>query len=95
LSEERGLRVFENGVLRRLLVFGPKRDKVKWEWRKLYNEELHDLFSSPTVVVVIKSRRMRCVGHVALMVCTGFWWGNLRERYYWGDPDVDGSIVIR
>jgi hypothetical protein len=65
LREERRLRVFENRVLRRL--FGPKRDKVTGEWRKLHNEELHDLYSSPTIVRVMKSRRMRWAGHVARM----------------------------
>jgi hypothetical protein len=59
------LRVFENKVLRR--VFGPKRDEVTGECSKLHNEELHDLYSSPTVVRVITSRRMRWVGHVAGM----------------------------
>ena len=48
LREERGLRVFENRVLRRL--FGPKRDEVTWEWRKLHNEELRDLYSQPNIV---------------------------------------------
>jgi hypothetical protein len=56
-------RVFENRVMRR--IFGPKRDKVTGVWRKLHNEELNDLYSSPTIVRVIKSRRMRCAGHVA------------------------------
>jgi hypothetical protein len=63
--EERSLRVFENRVLRR--IFGPKRDEVTMEWRKLHNEELHDLYSPPTIVQVIKSRRMRWAGHVAQM----------------------------
>jgi hypothetical protein len=57
--------VFENRVLRRL--FGPKRDEVTGEWRKLHNEELHDLYCSPTIVVVMKSR-MKWAGHVARMV---------------------------
>jgi hypothetical protein len=48
-------------------IFGPKRDKVTWEWRKLYNEEFNDLYSSPNMVRVIKSRRMRWAGHVALI----------------------------
>jgi hypothetical protein len=57
--------VFENGVLRR--VFGPKRDYVTGKWRKLHNEELNNLYSSPSVVRVVKSRRMRWAGHVARM----------------------------
>ena len=74
LREECRLRVFENRVLRR--VFGPKRDEVTGEWRKLHNEELRDLYSLPNIVWVVKSRRMRWVGHVESMgggeVCTGF-----------------------
>jgi hypothetical protein len=57
--------VFENRVLRRL--FGPKRDEVKGEWRKLHNEELRDLYSSPSIIRIIKPRRMRWAGHVARM----------------------------
>ena len=60
---ERELRVFENMVLRR--IFGPRRDEVTGEWRRLYNEDLNDLYSSPNIVRVIKSRRMRWAGHVA------------------------------
>ena len=55
--------VFENRVLRR--IFGPKRDEVTGEWRKLHNEELNDLYSLPNIVRVVKSRRMRWAGHVA------------------------------
>jgi hypothetical protein len=55
--------VFENRVLRR--IFGPKRDGVTGEWRKLHNEELHDLYSSPSIIRMVKSKRMRFVGHVA------------------------------
>ena len=65
VREERRLRVFENKELRR--VFGPKRDAVTGEWRKLHNEELKDLNSLPNIVRVVKSRRMRCVVHVARM----------------------------
>jgi hypothetical protein len=59
------LRVFENRVLRR--IFGPKRDEVTGEWRKLHNEELHNLYSFPNIIRQIKSRRMRWAGHVARM----------------------------
>jgi len=65
LREERRLRVFENWVLRR--VFGAKRDEVTGEWRKLHNEELNDLYCSPNIFRVLKSRRMRWAGHVACM----------------------------
>jgi hypothetical protein len=63
LREEHRLRVFENRVLRR--IFGPKRDEVTGEWRKMHNKELHDLYSSPSIIRVIKSRRMRFAGNVA------------------------------
>jgi hypothetical protein len=63
--EERRLKAFENRVLRRL--FGPKRDEVTGEWRKLHNEELNDLYSLPNIVRVVKSRRMRWAGQVARM----------------------------
>jgi hypothetical protein len=65
LREEHRLRVFENRVLRR--IFGPKRDEVTGEWRTLHNEELRDLYSSPSIIRIIKSRRMRWAGHVARM----------------------------
>jgi len=65
LKDECSLRVFENRVLRR--IFGPERNEVTGEWSKLNNEELNDLYCSPNIVRVIKSRRMRWAGHVARM----------------------------
>jgi len=65
LREERKLRVFENRVLRG--IFGTERDEVRWDWRKLHNEELNDLYCSPSIVRVIKTRRMRWAGQVARM----------------------------
>jgi hypothetical protein len=73
--------VFENRVLGR--IFGPKRDEVTGEWRKLHNEELRDLYSSPSVIGMIKSRRMSWAGHVARMGRRGTrigWWESQRER---------------
>jgi hypothetical protein len=60
LREEHRLRVFENRVLRR--IFGPKKDEVTGGWRKLHNEELHNLYSSPSIIRMIKSRRKRWAG---------------------------------
>jgi hypothetical protein len=65
LTEEYRLRVFENWVLRR--IFGPKREEVTGSWRRLHNEELHNLYASPNLIRVIKSSRIRWVGHVASM----------------------------
>jgi len=65
LREERKLRVFENRMLRK--IFGPRRDEVTGEWKRLHNEKLNDLYSSPNIVRVIKSRRMTWAGHVARM----------------------------
>jgi hypothetical protein len=65
LREEQRLRVFENRVLRR--IFGPKRDEATGEWRRLQNEELNGLYSSPNIIRLIKSRRMRWAGRVARM----------------------------
>jgi hypothetical protein len=72
LREEHRLRVFEKRVLRR--IFGPKRDEVTGGWRKLHNEELHGLYSSSSIIRVIKARRMRWAGYVARM-------GEVRDAY--------------
>ena len=80
LREEHRLRVFENRVLRR--KFGPKRDGVTGEWRKLHNEELNDLYSSTNIVRVIKSRRLRWAGRVARMEE-----GKVVHRVFVGKPE--------
>jgi hypothetical protein len=85
LREERRLRVSENGVLRR--IFGPKRDRVTGEWRKLHNQELHDLYSSPIIVRVMKSRRMRWAGHVARI-------GERRDIYRVSVGKPEGKIPL-
>jgi hypothetical protein len=96
LEEEHRLRVFENRVLRK--IFGPKREE-DGSWIKLHNDELHSLYSSPNIVRVIKSRRMRWVGHVARMgrgeVFTGFRLGSPKARDHWEDLGVGGIITLR
>ena len=83
-------------VLRR--IFGLRRDEVTGEWKRLLNEGLNDLYSSPNILRVIKSRRMRWAAHVARMGaergCVGSCWGNRRERNHWGDLGVDGWIIL-
>ena len=80
------------------IIFGPRRDGVTGECSRLNNEELNDLYSSPNIVRVIKSRRMRWAEHVARMGeergCIGFRWGNRREGNNWGDLGVDGWIIL-
>jgi hypothetical protein len=90
--------VFDNSVLRRR--FGPKRDEMAGGWRKLQNEELHNLYSSPSIIRMIKSRRMRWAGHVTRM-------GEKRNAYWcimhiggksrriWEDQDVGGWTILK
>jgi hypothetical protein len=82
LREEHRLRVFENRMLRR--IFGPKRDEVTGGWRKLHNEEFHNLHSSPSIIRTIKSKRMRWAAHVARRgqrgMHRGYWWEIQKER---------------
>jgi hypothetical protein len=96
LREEHRLRVFGNGALKR--IFGSKWNEVTGEWRKLHNEKLHDLYSSPSIIRIIKKRRMRWAGHVARM-------GEKRNAYRilvgkpegrrpLGNQDVGGSIIL-
>jgi hypothetical protein len=81
--------VFENRVLRG--IFGPKRDEVTGEWRKLHNGELHILYSSPDTIRQIKSRRMKWEGHMERgETCTGFWWERPKEKDHLKDQGVDG-----
>ena len=97
LREEHRLRVFENRVLRR--IFGPKRDGVTGDWKKLHNEELNDLYSSPNIVRVIKSRRLRWAGHVARMEegrgVHKVLVGKPEGKRPLGEEDVDGRVILR
>jgi hypothetical protein len=96
LREEHGLEVFENRVLRR--IFGPKRDEVTGEWRKLHNEELRDLNPSPSTIRIIKSRRMRWTEHVARIgekkIAYRLLWESQKERDRQEDQDVGGWIIL-
>jgi hypothetical protein len=89
--------VFENRVQRR--TFGPKRDEVKRHWRKLHNEELHNLYSSPIIIRMVKSRRIRWAGQVARMAGRGmnieYWWGSQKERDHNEDKDVGGRTILK
>jgi hypothetical protein len=89
--------VFQNRVLRR--IFGRKRDEATGEWRRLHSEELNNVYSSPNIIRVIKSRRMRWAGYVARMGekrgAYRIWCGDLREGDHSGDPGVDGRIILK
>jgi hypothetical protein len=94
LKEDHRLSVFENRVQK--IIYGPKRDEVTGEWRKLHNKELHNLYSSPDIIKQIKSRRMRWARHVARMgeerKCTRFWWKSPKERDHWEDQGIGGRM---
>jgi hypothetical protein len=81
------------------VIFGPKRDKVTRGWRKLHNEELHNLYSSPSIIRMIKSRWMRCAGYVARMgivgIHIGYQWESRKEGDHWEDQDVGGWTILK
>jgi hypothetical protein len=96
-EEHSRLRTFENRVLRK--IFGPKRNELPGDWRRLHNDELHALYSSPNIIRMVKLRIMRVVGHMACMgkrrrAYRGLT-GNLRERNHLEDPDVDIRMILK
>jgi hypothetical protein len=97
LREEYRLGVFENRVLRKIL--GPKRFKVTGEWKRLHNEELYDLYSSPNIIRVIKRRIIGLEGHVARMrreeVHKGCWWGDMRESDLLEELGGDRRMILK
>ena len=80
-------------------TIGSERDEETGEWRRLHNEELYDLYFSPSIIWVIQSRRMRWIGHVACMerveVHTGFWWRDQRERDHLEDLGIVGRMILK
>jgi hypothetical protein len=88
--------VFENRVLRGIFV--PERDEVTGGWRKLHNEELHNFYSYPSIIRMIKSRRIRWTGHVARMgrrgMHVGYRWESHQERDHWDGQDVGAWIIL-
>jgi hypothetical protein len=97
LREERRLRVFGNRVLRR--IFGPRRDEVTGGWRKLHNEELHNLYSSPSIIKMVKSRWMRWAGSVAqiwrIRMHIGHWLESQKERDHCEDQNIGGWVMLK
>ena len=87
LRAECKLRVFENRVVRR--IFGPKRNEVRGQWKRLPNNELYAVYSSSNIIWVINSRRLRWAGH------KGFWWENQGLGGHLEDPGVDGRIILK
>ena len=96
MREEHRLRVFENWVLR---IFGPKRDEVTGEWRKIHKEELNDLYCSPNIIRENETWRITRAGHFARMgtgeVQVGFWFGDPKERDNLEDAGLDGRIIFK
>jgi hypothetical protein len=94
---ENRLRVFKNSVLR--IICGPNRDEVTGGWRKLHNGGLHNLYYSPNIIRMIKSRRMRWLGHVTLKedmkMLIKFWLESLKGRDHSEDLGVDGWIILK
>jgi hypothetical protein len=89
--------VLKDRLLREIL--GPEADEVIGDWRKLYTEGLHDFHSTPNIIRVIKSRRMRWAGRREHMgrreICTGFWQGNMKEGDHLEDLGIDGRIILK
>jgi hypothetical protein len=96
LREEHRIRIIEIRVLR---IFGPKRDEVIGGWRKLNNEEVHNLYSSPSKIIMIKTRRMRWTGHVARMRLKGmhirYWWEIPKERGDQEDENIGWCTILK